>query len=497
MPHPAQIQSQTTPKIPINTLETPLPCTTEYFSFIWHAITQAAAVLAPYAMAFEASDRHVPFLSLRYDPSSSESSALNLILALRADWQLPGSKVEFIRFTDGITNTLLKAVNRRAGVSQDAIDQETILLRAYGHGTDLIIDRQREAQNHELLMRHGLAPVLLARFENGILYRFIQGEVTRPEDLRRRDISMAIARRLAQWHATVPCISQTNGTTTGPDNGLGKRPLNGNPRPDHNGHEFHRVEETTTVAQETGKPIAEDKPEPNIWSVMQKWILALPAGTDSQRKRITILQAELERLVADLSHRPGLGKDGLVFSHNDLLSGNVIVLPAGAGVTDGVTDGPNTDVTFIDYEYAVPSPAAFDIANHFAEWGGFDCDMSVLPTVSQRRDFINEYIRVYAALRLSLPLGPDAFDTELEKTKLLQEVDVFRGVPGFYWGIWALIQATISDIDFDYASYAETRLSEYWAWKAEVNGERAASGTEMPLRERRWAQEDESDSRGG
>ncbi|ERS98028.1 hypothetical protein HMPREF1624_06201 [Sporothrix schenckii ATCC 58251] len=79
---------------------------------------------------------------------------------------------------------------------------------------------------------------------------------------------------------------------------------------------------------------------------------------------------------------------------------------------------------------------------------------------------------------------------------MLEEVDVFRGVPGFYWGIWALIQATISDIDFDYATYAEARLSEYWAWKAEVNGERAASGVDMPLRERRWAQENEEDNGG-
>ena len=53
-----------------------------------------------------------------------------------------------------------------------------------------------------------------------------------------------------------------------------------------------------------------------------------------------------------------------------------------------------------------------------------------------------------------------------------------------YWGIWALIQATISQIDFDYASYAEVRLGEYWAWRAEVDGRREKKGKEMPLRER-------------
>lgn len=188
-------------------------------------------------------------------------------------------------------------------------------------------------------------------------------------------------------------------------------------------------------------------------------------------------------------------KPQLVFAHCDLLSGNVIVLPANEPASStGITDppkpasstSPTESVTFIDYEYAVPSPAAFDLANHFAEWGGFDCDFSVLPTRSQRRAFIEEYIRAY------FPLSPGEEEKEGAAQaieRLMTEVDVFRGVPGFYWGIWALIQATISEIDFDYASYAEVRLGEYWAWRAEEDGSRKAKGDEMPLRERRWAEE--------
>lgn len=170
------------------------------------------------------------------------------------------------------------------------------------------------------------------------------------------------------------------------------------------------------------------------------------------------------------------------------------MLPRGETSNSGISTLSNgTDdenVTFIDYEYAVPSPAAFDLANHFAEWGGFDCDFSVLPTRSQRREFIIEYIRSYFSL---LPADQKKllrnYDEATEIQKLSDEVDVYRGVPGFYWGIWALIQATISEIDFDYASYAEVRLGEYWAWRAELDGSREKKGQEMPLRERRWAQE--------
>ncbi|KAK1505207.1 choline/ethanolamine kinase [Colletotrichum costaricense] len=399
---------------------------------------------------------HVRTLPLFYDSEDSQQSATSLILTVRPDWASDDSNIEFVRFTDGITNTLLKAINKRKGWSKEDIDREAILLRAYGNGTAVLIDREREAQNHELLMKHGLAPELLARFQNGMLYRFIKGSVTAPEDLRKPHIYRAVASRLAQWHATVPCITHqtsTNGNAKGHDQDLNAIIENAAP----------------------GKPV------PNLWSVMQKWILALPSDTQVQRERQDKLQKEFEYIVEEFSQRPGLGVDGLVFAHCDLLSGNVIVLPS-----TQPAKGPKKEatVTFIDYEYATPSPAAFDIANHLAEWGGFDCDYNFMPTQSQRREFIEEYIRSF----YKYSENNTNVDVEAEVRKLTHEVDLFRGVPGFYWGIWALIQAVISEIDFDYASYAETRLAEYWAWKEEKEGTRAAAGKEKPLRERRWEQ---------
>lgn len=151
------------------------------------------------------------------------------------------------------------------------------------------------------------------------------------------------------------------------------------------------------------------------------------------------------------------------------------------GNSNGSESSITKSVSFIDYEYATPSPAAFDIANHFAEWAGYDCDYAMVPTRGHRQAFISEYVRTY------LELSGESLEHEEETRKLFEEVDIFRGVPGFYWGIWSSIQATISEIDFDYAAYAESRLGEYWAHKAEVDGSRAASGKEMPLRERIWA----------
>lgn len=111
----------------------------------------------------------------------------------------------------------------------------------------------------------------------------------------------------------------------------------------------------------------------------------------------------------------------------------------------------------------------------------------MLPTRAQRLEFVREYIRVYFSL-VEKPENSENIDEEAEVQKLFAEVDMFRGVPGFYWGIWALIQATISQIDFDYAKYAEVRLGEYWAWRDVMERPREATDKEVPLRERRWAQ---------
>jgi ethanolamine kinase len=85
-------------------------------------------------------------------------------------------------------------------------------------------------------------------------------------------------------------------------------------------------------------------------------------------------------------------------------------------------------VQFIDYEYATPSPAAFDIANHFAEWGGYDCDYSMMPTRSVRRQFLTEYVKSYGQFRGI----PESSQQEIVD-RLYEDVDRFRGIPGLYW----------------------------------------------------------------
>ena len=281
-----------------------------------------------------------------------------------------------------------------------------------------------------------------------------------------------MARRLGEWHATLSISSITaKDALAAYANG--------------NGHDLE-TNSKPTPSQETMSLLTPGKPIPNVWTVMQKWILALPTESSAQKARQDQLQHELEWLVGLLGETPGVVPEKqYVFAHCDLLSGNVIVQPPPENNTSlNGTNGTEhiSTVSFIDYEYTTAAPASFDLSNHFAEWGGFDCDFTVLPTRDVRRAFLREYLDSF-----NTHLGRKSNGSDLDQ--LFGQVDQFRGVPGFYWGIWALIQAQISQIDFDYASYAEIRLGEYWAWKREFTGERKKKGEEKPLRERRWAQE--------
>jgi ethanolamine kinase len=305
------------------------------------------------------------------------------------------------------------------------------------------------------------------------MYRFIEGKVSTPADLRRSDVYRGVARKLAEWHAMLPISAVTRGI----------------------GVEGHIIEGMTRERRASIQQIegfTPLMPTPNIWTVMRKWILALPTSTEKEKNHQEQLRDELRWLYQELGDTPGIANQPLVFGHCDLLSGNVIIQtsnncsPPSSSASSPAPSSASSEhsiatVSFIDYEYATPSPAAFDIANHFAEWGGFDCDFSVLPTRSQRRDFLQNYLASYNSL-----LDREYKQSELEQ--LFAEIDAFRGAPGLYWGIWALIQATISQIDFDYAGYAEVRLGEYWSWKEAYTNTRMG---EAPLRERRWAMEEE------
>lgn len=162
-------------------------------------------------------------------------------------------------------------------------------------------ERAGEATSHSLLAQHGLAPPLLARFQNGLLYRFIRGRVCSPEDLRREEVWRGIARRLGEWHARLPVVADNEDITTPTEElDLGEPLSLSTTMPSFSKGAIKAI-----------NAITPGMGTPNVWTVMQKWIFALPITTDAERTRKDVLQKELERTVAELGGTPSLGKDGV------------------------------------------------------------------------------------------------------------------------------------------------------------------------------------------
>lgn len=93
----------------------------------------------------------------------------------------------------------------------------------------------------------------------------------------------------------------------------------------------------------------------------------------------------------------------------------------------------------IVYRHATYCPIAFELANHFAEWTGFECNYNLLPKTSVRRAFIREYLETHGDISRKHDVTHLPSKTELPAVtdaaveNLLCQVDHFRGFPGFYW----------------------------------------------------------------
>lgn len=149
----------------------------------------------------------------------------------------------------------------------------------------------------------------------------------------------------------------------------------------------------------------------------------------------TVLVRELGVLSSRLIASP------MRFCHNDLLGPNVLADTKGG-------------VRFIDYEYACYNARGFDLGNHFNEHAGFDLDYSRYPTRDQQMVFLKAYLSAF--YERDGPHDPE------EVEHLWREANQWSLASHFLWGVWALIQALNSSIDFDYLWYSNARLDVYF-----------------------------------
>ncbi|XP_066592107.1 ethanolamine kinase 1 [Prorops nasuta] len=328
-------------------------------------------------------------LDITIDENEINKGATEIIKKIRPYW--PMDQLYFKVFTNGITNKLI-------GVYYPEHYNEMVLVRVYGHKTDLLINRSDEIENILVLNKVGFTHSIYATFNNGFAYEFLEGETLTVDTVRNVEIHCLIAKRMAQMH---------------------------NLKPTH----------------------LEEFQESVIWGKAENFMSLMPkcfsdASKQSRFQELIrpyeVLQSEYNTLKEELTK---LGSP-VVYAHNDLLLTNILY------------NKKKNSVTFIDYEYTGYNYQAFDIANHFAEFAGVDSpDFALYPDEKFQKAWLKEYLQAYNET--------DNVD-EKDVNKLYIHVNKFVLLAHFFWGCWALVQSQYSHIDFDFLKYAASRFNEYF-----------------------------------
>lgn len=351
---------------------------------IWNAMEIAD-------VAGEGSNSEIPHSSLTVDHTLSlphmEPRIVELCKDLFRNWSdKDESDFSIETVSGGITNLLLKV-----SVKEDNGNTINMTLRLYGPNTEYVINRERELQAIQYLSAAGFGAKLLGVFGNGMVQSFIHARTLGPLDMRKPDLAAKIAKQLRK---------------------------------------FHLVE-------------VPGSKEPQLWNDIFKFFKQASNlkfdDNEKCKKYETVNFKEIHTELVKLKDLTGRLDAPVVFAHNDLLSGNLML------------NDDEEKLYFIDFEYGSYSYRGFDIGNHFNEYAGYDCDYSLYPNRDEQYHFFKHYLK---------PDKPQEV-SEKDLEELYIETNCYMLASHMYWALWALIQAKMSPIDFDYLGYFFLRYDEF------------------------------------
>ncbi|KAG8522684.1 Choline kinase alpha, partial [Galemys pyrenaicus] len=270
-----------------------------------------------------------------------------------------------------------------------------------------------------ILAERSLGPKLYGIFPQGRLEQFIPSRRLDTEELSLPDISAEIAEKMATFHGM-------------------KMPFNKEPK--------------------------------WLFGMMEKYlqqVLRVKFTGDSRAEQLHRLLSydlplELERLRSLLEATPS----PVVFCHNDCQEGNILLL-------DGRERSGKQKLMLIDFEYSSYNYRGFDIGNHFCEWmydysyekyPFFRANALKYPSRKQQLHFLSSYL---AALQSEFETLSSEAKSMVEEEMLL-EVNRFALASHFFWGLWSIVQAKISSIEFGYMDYAQARFDAYFDQKRKL-----------------------------
>jgi ethanolamine kinase len=124
--------------------------------------------------------------------SSLLTDIFPLIAPLRPNWSPSNTHLE--QFTGGINNTTF-------GLFDKSDRSEALVIKIYGSKTEEFIDHNAEIDTLNFLSQHELAQPVLLQFANGIIYKFVAGEICTRDDIRDIKIALLIAHQMAKLHS--------------------------------------------------------------------------------------------------------------------------------------------------------------------------------------------------------------------------------------------------------------------------------------------------------
>lgn len=333
----------------------------------------------------------------------------------------------------GITNILVKL--------QDLTTKNKYLIRLYGPKTNEIINREREKKIASILCGANISKKIYTFFPNGRIEEYMEGYTLTKEDIKNEKYQKKIAERLRLLHNVYISdeifeqllnLQQLQGGRNIPEKGCDKKKEQEKEKEKENNVRKGKEMETGKGKVDTLKRTS------FLWPLIWKYFWLLRSEKNSVHSfnsKLSILNLidfeKLEITIKEVEQLCAVKNSPVVLCHCDLLSSNIL-------------SKTNGDVVFIDFEYSCPVERAFDIANHFNEYAGFNCEWDCLPTKSEEYNFLKHYLQTENPILIN---------------SLINEIQPFYLSSHIYWGLWALLQATHSAIDFDFVSYAVKRLT--------------------------------------
>eukprot|EP00092_Neocalanus_flemingeri_P011160 GFUD01012022.1.p1 GENE.GFUD01012022.1~~GFUD01012022.1.p1 ORF type:complete len:406 (+),score=105.29 GFUD01012022.1:136-1353(+) len=353
---------------------------------------------------------------------------------LQGSWKtiLPHQLV--IRQISGGLSNLVFFVGLPQGSKPKGREPPSILLRLFGELSAGPAQQYRlitETVVFTMLAERNLGPKLFGVFPGGRLEEFIPGHPLTTSEMRSPEFSAQVARNVALVHSLEVPVSK----------------------------ESSWLADTLRSFMSKLTPICpEDVPneEKIAAKAIEKWDL---------RKEVDWLLSFLKTVDSPV-----------VFSHNDINTGNILVRE----------DGSDWDpVVFIDYEFASYNFRAFDIANHFNEWmydyGRKDFpyyyrNTDKYPSTREQERWVRMYIKTYLEQQQlqqenngGSPQQGTINEQQFQESHILTEVAVFSLASHLLWTLWSLKQAQHSNIPFAYYSFARDKLEDYTEHKAKVS----------------------------